>query len=522
MAALSVLCLCLPSPMRRTISPLSVALCLLWSFASLAAGGAVAQTPASASLRSERGLFTLEYQSIDVPGDRPIDFLGAHVYHRLTDSVYAGAGFYAPLVKGEYGGFVAADLGLHLRHRLGGRVFGVAGLSAGGGGGGRDVEHSKRLSGSGGFGKAYAGLTYDFGAFTAGATLSHLKFRNALIDSRQLNLIVEVPFGYLTGLFSAQGQRLSPADDARASREMGESMLTLGLDNYAQRSPRGSNRSTIRLADLQYAHFFGTDTYWFASLGMGYAGLPLYNQLLGGVGQRWRVSPDLSLYAQLGLGSGGYAPDVIDTRAGLLVYPKVAAELALTRELGLALTAGAMAAPTGSSRNLTYGLSLTRHLRAGQGGDTAGPAVYRGLRLSVLHQTDFNLRYRDVPRDAVQMLGLQLDVPLGERWYLPLQASGAYTAYLGYPGYAEILGGLGAQTLTAPGERWQLYAQGLVGANVHGKTAKVSAGVRWLLDERLSLTAGLGRVVARGRTGGHFEADNVSFGLDYRFSVPSR
>lgn len=505
--------------MRRLPAPRALTLLLT---ALLGAAAAHAETAPADSLRREDGLFTLEYQSVKVPGDRPIDFFGAHVYHRLGGSLYAGAGFYAPLARGEYGGFVMADLGLHLRHRLGERVFAVAGVSAGGGGGGRDVEHSKRLSGTGGFAKAYAGLSYDFGAFTAGATVSRLKFHQALIDSSQLNLLVEVPFTYFTGPFAAQGQRLAPADDALAAREMGESLLTLGLDNYAQQSPRGSNRATIRLADLQFAHFLAPDTYWFASIGMGYAGLPLYNQLLGGVGQRLRLTPALSLYAQLGLGSGGYAPDVIDTRAGLLVYPKLAAEWALTRDLGLAVTAGAMAAPTGSARNLTYGLSLTRHLRAGQGSEGLSPAVYQGLRLSVLHQTDFNLRYRDIERPAVQMLGLQLDVPLGPRWYLPLQASGAYTAYLGYPGYAEILGGLGVQTLTAPGERWQFYAQGLVGANVHGRTLKASAGLRWLLDERLALDLGLGRVAARGSTGGRFRADNVSVGLDYRFSVPAR
>ena len=32
------------------------------------------------------------------------------------------------------------------------------------------------------------------------------------------------------------------------------------------------------------------------------------------------------------------------------------------------------------------------------------------------------------------MLGLQLNLPLSERWYLPVQASAAYTSYLGCPG----------------------------------------------------------------------------------------
>jgi len=497
-----------------------VALGLL-ALAGATAAAEQAAEPATA-LRRDGGLFTAEYQSVKVPGDRPIDLIGAHLYHRLGEGLYVGAGFYAPLVQGEYGGFVAADLGLHARRPLWGRWFGVAGLSAGGGGGGRDVEHSKRLSGSGGFAKGYAGLVYDFGDFSAGATVARLKFRHALIDSSQLNLMLEVPFTYLTGPYAAQGQRLSVEDDARVAQEGGESLLTLGLDNYHQQSPRGSNRSTVRLADLQFARFFSADHYWFASLGMGYAGLPLYNQLLGGLGWRVRLSPGVAVYAQLGVGSGGYAPDVIDTHSGLLLYPKLAAEVMVTRDLGLGFTAGAMTAPTGSSRNLTLGLNLTRHLRAGGGHKAAGPATLQGLRLSVLHETEFRLRYREVDRPALQMIGLQLDLPLGPRAYVPLQASGAYTAYLGYPGYAEILGGLGLQTRLETGERWQAFAQALVGANVHGRTVKGSAGLRWLLDERLALNASMGRLTARSRGGGRFEANHVSLGLDYRFSVPTR
>jgi hypothetical protein len=488
----------------------------------IAVTAAQAQSPEATELRSNDALLTLDYRAVKVPGDRPLDLAGFHAYRRLFGGVYAGGGFYAPLVKGAYGGFIAADLGLHLRRPLGGPWLLTAGLSGGGGGGGRSVEHSKLLSGSGGFAKAYAGLSHDFGDFSVGATVSRLKFRNALIDSTQGGLLLEMPFSHLTGPFSRHGQPLPPADDRRAAEEMGENMLTLSLDNYRQRSPQGSNKGTVGVAELQYGHFFGAASYWFASLGMGYHGLPLYNQLLGGLGRRWRISRDLTLYGQLGIGSGGYSSEVIDTASGLLVYPRLAAEYALTRDLGLSLSLGAMSAPKGSSRNQTWGLSLTQHLRSGRSAEASGPAHYEGLRLSVLHQTDLNLSYRGVDRPALRMLGLQLDIPVGQRCYLPLQASAAYNAYLGYPGYAEILGGLGVQTLAAPGERWQAFGQLMAGANVHGKSAKASAGVRWLLDERLALNFSVGRVGARSAGGGQFKADNLALGLDYRFSIPSR
>jgi len=477
---------------------------------------------APGGLQASEASLKLEYQRVDVPGDQPLDLMGFHFHQQVMQGIQVGAGFYAPLFRGEYGGFVAADIGLQARYRLGGPWYLTAGLSAGGGGGGRSVEHSKLLSGSGGFVKGHLGLGHDFGDFSVGASLSRLKFRKSLIDSSQAMVFVEFPFRYLTGPHAAHGQPLPPQDDQRAAQEMGESMLTLSLDNYRQQNPQGSNKRTVGLGELQFAHFFSQDSYWFASLGMGWRGMPLYNQLLGGAGQRWRLSPALTLYGQLGLGSGGYAPEVIDTASGLLVYPRLGLEYALDRDLGLAFTLGYMTAPRGSSRNQTFGLALTRHLRAGQSGDASGPARYQGMRVSVFQHTAFQLRYREQARPALQMIGLQLDLPLDAHWYLPLQASGAYNAYLGYPGYAEILAGLGLQTRLRPEDRFQVFGQLLGGANVHGKAGKLSAGLRWIVDERLALNASLGRTLGRGDTGGHFSASNLTLGLDYRFALPAR
>jgi hypothetical protein len=300
-------------------------------------------------------------------------------------------------------------------------------------------------------------------------------------------------------------------------------MLTLVFDNFRQIAPEGSYKGTIHVADLQYAHYFAGDTYWYAGLGVGIHGLPLYNQILGGVGQRVRLSPHVSLYGQLGIGSGGYAPEVVNTDAGLLVYPKVSVEYALAKDLGLALSAGYMLAPKGTSRNQTIGLALTHHLRSGDGGGSEpdNPATFQAFRFSVLQQTEYHVRYRDLESDPLHMLGIQLDRLLSEHWYIPLQANVAYNAYHGYPGYGELLAGIGLQTRASPDDRVQVFGQWMVGTNVHGPAVKAGAGLRCGLSDHWAVQLSAGKTAAQKSAGKRYSADSIALGLDYRFSIPS-
>jgi hypothetical protein len=75
---------------------------------------------------------------------------------------------------------------------------------------------------------------------------------------------------------------------------------------------------------------------------------------------------------------------------------------------------------------------------------------------------------------------------LDDRWFIPVQAAVAYSAYLGYPGYGELLAGLGLQTRAVPGERLQAFGQLMAGTNVHGPAVKASAGLRYTLSDRLA------------------------------------
>ncbi len=494
--------------------------------ATAAAQRAESPAPQAPVLRANEAMILMDYLVLRVVGDKPIDLMGFHVHNKVADWLYVGAGLYAPLFKGEYGGFTAYDIAAHAQQRLTPQIFATAGLSAGGGAGGRSVEQAKVLTGTGSFFKAYVGLGYDFGNFSIGANVARMKFSHSAIDGTQANVFLEIPYTYLTGPFSSHGQRLSPADARQASEASGEKMLTVVLDNFWQRKPEGSFKGVFNIADFQYAQYFARDTYWYAGFGVGYRGLPLYNHVMGGVGQRVQFSPNIALYGQLGVGSGGYAPERLNTDAGLLVYPKVSAEYALTKDLGLALSAGYLVAPKGSSKNLSFGVALTHHIRVADapslGSGTGGLPTYQAFRVSLFQQVDTGVRFRGIDRGRLQMIGLQADAIINDRWYIPLQGSVAYSTYLGYPGYGEVLAGIGVQSRTSPGDRLQVFGQLMAGTNIHGLAVKASAGLRYGLSDSTSLHLTAGRIEARSAAGNRFIANSLGVGLDYRFSIPAR
>ena len=490
--------------------------------ATVAAQQSDVRAPEAPALRRNQAMILMDYQILHVKGDKPIDLMGFHVHNKVADWLYVGAGLSAPLFKGEYGGFAAFDIGAHAQRHLTPQLFATAGLAAGGGAGGRSVENAKALAGTGGFVKGYVGLGYDFGAFSVGANVTRMKFNRAAIGGTQADVFLEIPYTYFTGPFANHGQRLSPDDARQATEASSERMLTVVFDNFRQRKPAGTFKGTFNIVDLQYSQYFATDSYWFADLGVSYRGLPLSNQALGGVGQRVQISPRITVYGQLGIGSGIYAPEVIDTAAGLLVYPKVSAEYALTKNLGLSLSAGYLVAPIGSSRNQSFGIALTRHLRAGDGpstGSGTGP-TYQAFRVSLFQETDLSVRYRGLDRGQVRMIGIQADAIIDDHWYIPLRGTAAYSTYLGYPGYGELLLGIGLQSRADGGGGLQAFGQLMAGTNVHGVAVKGSGGLRYGLSDRVALSMSAGRIVAKSSAGNRFVANSVGFGLDYRFSIP--
>ncbi|WP_433989427.1 hypothetical protein SuNHUV7_40390 (plasmid) [Pseudoseohaeicola sp. NH-UV-7] len=416
---------------------------------------------------------------------------------------------------------MAFDVLVHGQRKIFGNLFVNGGLSFGGGG--KSVDQSVQLSGTGGFTRGYLGLGYDFKTFSAGANISRMKFFESSIDDTQINFFLQMPFSYRTGPYARSGETFVQSGPSGSSETAGrapEHMLSMGLDNYSQIDPEGSYKGRIHAVDLQFSRFVTKNSYWYFAFGVGYDGLPLYNQVVGGVGTRIAISPRVNLYGQIGIGSGGYAPSLIDTGSGLLVYPKATAEYMLNKNWGIGLTAGYLIAPDGTSENLTFGATLNYHFRAEDQIENASYPVegtYAGYRFSVSHETKFDMSVNGASRSNLNLIAIQTDRILGDHFYVPIRASISYEAYRGYPGYGEVLAGIGLQSKYSSTNRIQFFGELQAGANVEGALLRAGAGLYYGLNKDYALRGQISQT--NGANG--FRATSVELGLTYRFSLPS-
>lgn len=464
------------------------------------------------NIQTHDALFMLDYQDIKLPGKQRIDLIGYHFLTPINDWAYFGIGGYAPLLHGNYGGFMAFGGLLHAQAPIYQQLFVNGGVSFGGGGGGESIQQSKEFSGTGGYLRGYFGLGYEFEDFSAGANISHMTFFNSVIDNTQLNLFVEVPFSFTTSPYGDTGNLFSSINLQRNTDD--EYIFSLGLDNYKQIDPIGSYKGVINVVDFQFSDFISKHSYWYYSAAVGYRGIPIYNQIILGLGGRVPLSDSFQLYGQLGVGSGGYAPELIDTGSGLLLYPKFSVEYLVNDNLGLALTTGYLLALDGTSKNFTMGLAINQHFGTNVAKDN-DEGQYNGYRIKLSHETLTNLNFRNKPLSNLNMLTFQADKLFTKHIYLPLRIAVAYQSYRGYPGYGEVSTGIGVQTGYTRGDKFQLFSELQIGANVEGAIIRPSIGIDFSFNEDLAFHTALGYTVGNE----NFNSVSIELGLSRRFSL---
>jgi len=515
-----------------------VILCFIYSSHVLAEQESLQPgNPGGTSVLSEaNGLLMLDYNKVSLRGGGDFDLFGVHYLHQMNDWLYFGIGISGPMLEGDYGGFFVVDTTIHAKKRLFGNWYVDAGLAFGGGGGGASVKQIKELSGSGRYLKKYLGIGYKVNDNYFGINYADVSISDSLINDSVFNFYYQKPISFSVGSFANAGRKFAPANFR--FREY-DSILSFELNNMSQINPTGSYGGDIGLVSPQFSQFFSNNDYLFFGFDLGFSGLDFYNQIHGGIGRRLSISPNINLYGQLGIGSGGWVTDTIQTDSGLLIYPKVKAEYLLNKKTGLSLSAGYLAFPKGTSRNWTVGAGINYHFSADKPGSSDIGADYdlalNGFRVSIFHNTLFDINHNGEKIDDVNMETIQLDYILSDYLYVPFQIGAATNDYKGYAGYVEMFLGLGWQSRYLESEKLQGFAQIMVGMNDVGVNAQedvgpllnASIGLNYSLSKQLAIYAQIGKTVSvnkyiKSNYNNYFRNTSIGLGITYRFSLPTR
>lgn len=517
-------------------------LCLMCSSQAVVAEQAsLPQTSAAPQMEQSvlgdaTALLMLDYEKIALTNGGNFDLLGVNYLHQLNDWLYFGVGFGVPMVEGDYGGFFAGGVTLHAQKEVFGNWFVDAGVSFGAGAGGASVAHIRQLSGTGTYLKKYMGLGYRLGNINVGVNYADVKISNSLIDDSVINFFVQAPLSSSVGSYADSGNTLGPADFGRLGRE---SIVSFEYSSLSQIDPTGKYGGNIGLVSPQYSQFISDNNYWFFGLDLGYSGLVWYNQAQGGFGRRISVSPNINLYGQIGVGSGGWVTDTIDTGPGLVVYPKVKAEYQWGNGIGAFVSAGYLFAPLGTSRNWSLGAGINYHLPDGTQGASGDESAYdlalKGLRVNVFDRKLYNVSFNGGKISDLNLVSLQFDYNFRDNWYIPVHLAAATNDFKGFAGYVEGFAGLGWQSDPFAAGKLQAYAQVAYGLNDVGIDAQhdvgallyPSVGLNYNLNDRYSLYGQFGKTISLGQYlkpnfSNSFEGTSIGFGVSYRFSIPTR
>lgn len=486
--------------------------------------------------RDVRGMIMIDYTSMDLTNGGDFDLASYRYLQRTNDWLYFGIGAFAPLVRGNVGGFYGAEASLHAQRQIGDSNWFVnGGLSLGVGAGGDSVRGIRRFSGQGFFGRAYAGIGYRTRHLSFGVNYSRVAILGSPVNDSALTFFVQRPLGFAVGSHDDSGRRLR---GDQFNSPQGENILSLQYSHIRQINPTGTYRGDIGVVSPQFTHFLNADTYTFFGVEIGLTGLDWYNQAQAGFGRRFRLSSRTNLYAQLGIGSGGWVTDTINTGAGLVIYPKLTFEYMLNERVGAQLSAGYFWAPTGTSRNLTLSAGLAYHLSRGRHGNTdwqLDEYELHGIRLNVFGRATSPITYNGRTTEGIRLFAVQADYSLNRNWYVAAQIAAATTDFRGIAGYAEGYIGLGWQSPRFFNGRMQAYAQMMFGLNDVGVSSRHAVGpiiypslaLSYHLNDRVSLYGQIGSTQAIGHRinssiTNRFEHTSVGFGVTYRFAVPAR
>jgi len=478
-------------------------------------------------LKVRDGFYRLSYDALTLPSDETLGVFGTN-YLLNFDNSYLGLGVYSA-VDGVRGGFFTG--GVELGHQLD-LVSGFSldgGLFIGGGGGGSAPQ------GGGLMLRPHLSVVKDLGGANIGLGVSKVKFPNGGIDSDQLNLQLDIPFGFVY-----KGADANKSDNNDILSLSSNNSIRVGWkDHYMattyQRYLLGDGvndtsgllmTSDMDLVGFEYGTKFAKDYYgYIETAGSGSSGTDGFAELLGGIGYSKALGRNFGFNIKIALGAAGGGG--VDTGGGLIhkqsigLYARPFDKIALTAEVGrVAAFDGGFKANT-VKVGLQYPFKLLAtgdNIRKASNYDYTIDGLWGVRAINQTYLGSVNLR-KSGAENAVQLLGIKFDRYLDNDTYLTGQALAAYKGRAG--GYAVGLIGIGQEfDLTNKISLLAEISAGVAGGGGintgAGAIVQPMLGLNYQLNADVSLQASIGTLKSI-KNGG--DTNVVEFGIRYQFKI---
>ncbi len=470
--------------------------------------------------------FRLSFETVTLPGNEKMGFLGGTFLFDVNDWLSFGAASYGALT-GQRGGFITLGLATEVRKKIGNNIEINTGVFAGGGGG----RGGHLLSGGGLMLRYHAGIQFVSKWGNIGAGYSYLDFPNGTIHSGQPYFSYDYQFSTLFG----KGWVDRPENESFGYTHVAEQEFAIISrfysipDGVLQDNGVRNQYRTINLLGVEWNRYLDKNFFIHLESEGAMGGQSQgYMQILLGGGYRLVLLDGtwFKVISSVGVAGGGN----VATGGGLLLDSSAALQQKLGDHLYAEVSVGYVFAPGESFKAVSYNAKLGYHFNTPDYSEGVSLSDLEGfdfshMRLRAVHQTYFkdsnNWRSRDKNLN-VDLMGVQADYFLNDHLFVSGQGIAAYKGKAG--AYMIGLVGMGVH-LPVFGPVY-IETEILGGAAGGGSLAvggglvwQVNAGVGVQVNDAYTIAASYGYLSAPH---GKLRAKVLSLSLGYNFTLFTR
>jgi hypothetical protein len=481
---------------------------------------------------TQSGFGAIDYLSIKMPNDEDgnpeinMGITGVHYNLWLNKSIYGGLGFYGS-VNGKRGGLFTLGINAGIKSMLTKKLFIDSGIHFGGGGGAGAPD------GGGVFILPHINLGYQFKNFSTTIGYSYINFFDkGNINNKQIRLGIQIPLSFNYASFKEKEKYFTTKELKNSNWNLFSKRISMMM-HLNNLSPYGGSQftdggslkgKTIRLAGFEFDSYFTDNWFVFFKADGAFHGIRGgYMDIFLGGGYHFSMNKNsTNILAKFGIGAGGGGG--ADTGGGFLIYPDISIEQKLYNNVYFSINKGYLSSPNQEFTSSTLGFGLKYYVNHSGIKNNSNASLsknkFKGIEISIGQEMYLDAKRMLQPTENLHQIALQLNLFLTKTIYLAGHTSFANFGNAG--AYAEGIVGLGYQTKPLLNQRLQLFTQILAGAagggdisTGQGLIVKPSAGLNYIINEKLKVKIAIGKVKARG---GELNSTSFSLGLNYNLS----